>query len=99
MAGYPRQRGGTTVAGARPEAPLPSELRTATAGQYLSARVVMITCSEQVGYYRAREADYLGQARRVDGFDELVQALEGFGPSGDARWSLRAVRARGRQPC
>ena len=38
---------------------------------------------EQVAYYRARAADYLDQARRVQGFDELGDALLAFRPSGD----------------
>ena len=39
--------------------------------------------SEQIAYYRARAADYLAEARLVDGFDELAKALRTFGPSGD----------------
>jgi SAM-dependent methyltransferase len=38
---------------------------------------------EQIEYYRARAADYLEQASRVQGFDELGQALLAFRPSGD----------------
>ena len=38
---------------------------------------------EQVAYYRACAADYLDQARRVPGFDELGEALRAFRPSGD----------------
>jgi trans-aconitate methyltransferase len=36
----------------------------------------------QVAYYRERAADYLDQARRVEGFDELGEALLAFQPSG-----------------
>lgn len=38
---------------------------------------------EQVAYYSARAGDYLEQASRVQGFDELGQALLAFRPSGD----------------
>lgn len=37
----------------------------------------------QVGYYRERAVDYLDQARQVQGFDELGEALLAFQPSGD----------------
>ncbi len=38
---------------------------------------------KQVAYYRERAVDYLDQARRVQGFDELGEALLAFRPFGD----------------
>jgi len=37
---------------------------------------------EQVSYYRALAADYLGQGLDLPGGDELTEALEAFRPTG-----------------
>ena len=38
---------------------------------------------QQIAYYRARAADYLEHARRIEGFDALGRALLDFRPNGD----------------